>query len=509
MNPKNKEEALSKTQKEYKHSSSSGQAWNAPQPSVTKLSGQGFLANQTLQIEQLPVLCAAPHGQTDMNYMPGLLDSDSLLNQPQGDIQQELQLLHTIQNPKYETNTVPGRGLEQHELLCYQSQAQHIYCPVPPAQQQFSGITSYPGDCPPTAQYPYQRIAPHITQDSHHLLYPKPIYSYSILIFMALKNSKTGSLPVSEIYNFMTEHFPYFKTAPDGWKNSVRHNLSLNKCFEKVENKCGGTSRKGCLWALNPGKIQKMQEELQKWRRKDPAAVRKSMAKPDELDRLIGEKADKTKSSMMASPPLRPQTSLSPLHVRDPPQSHRPGHLQPPCVIPHPRLHLFSEGRVQASTNQDCSDHATTQPQFGQPHLYSQTRAQANTTQESPIPGQTPTIHGIPDISSQLLMEQSIAKNIHDIVVEGDNSTDIDALNPSLVDFELQGNLWEVLKDDSLTPDPLVSLAASPHCPSLFPLYWGTFPTDSAGVSRPVSSTEPADRPLPGIYTSRTPIPLI
>lgn len=28
---------------------------------------------------------------------------------------------------------------------------------------------------------------------------------------MALRNSRTGSLPVSEIYSFMTEHFPYFK----------------------------------------------------------------------------------------------------------------------------------------------------------------------------------------------------------------------------------------------------------------------------------------------------------
>ncbi|XP_060606682.1 forkhead box protein N4-like [Ruditapes philippinarum] len=124
-------------------------------------------------------------------------------------------------------------------------------------------------------------------------VYPKPVYSYSCLIAMALKNSRTGNLPVSEIYNFMIDNFPYFKTAPDGWKNSVRHNLSLNKCFAKAhDGKANGThTRKGCLWALNPAKIEKMEEEIVKWRKKDPESVKLSMSKPENLELIEQGKA--------------------------------------------------------------------------------------------------------------------------------------------------------------------------------------------------------------------------
>ena len=52
---------------------------------------------------------------------------------------------------------------------------------------------------------------------------------------MAIEDSVQKALPVKEIYAWIVQHFPYFKTAPTGWKNSVRHNLSLNKCFQKVE----------------------------------------------------------------------------------------------------------------------------------------------------------------------------------------------------------------------------------------------------------------------------------
>lgn len=67
----------------------------------------------------------------------------------------------------------------------------------------------------------------------------------------------------------------------------MRHNLSLNKCFEKIEKPAGnGNQRKGCLWAINPQKIAKMDEEVQKWSRKDPLAIKKAMIYPDHLELL-------------------------------------------------------------------------------------------------------------------------------------------------------------------------------------------------------------------------------
>ena len=63
----------------------------------------------------------------------------------------------------------------------------------------------------------------------------KPPFSFSSLIFMAIESSPIKALPVKEIYNWIAENFPFYKEAPDGWKNTVRHNLSLNKCFQKIE----------------------------------------------------------------------------------------------------------------------------------------------------------------------------------------------------------------------------------------------------------------------------------
>nr|KAF6456086.1 forkhead box N1 [Rousettus aegyptiacus] len=292
---------------------------------------------------------------------------------------------------------------------------------------------------------------------------------------MALKNSKTGSLPVSEIYNFMTEHFPYFKTAPDGWKNSVRHNLSLNKCFEKVENKSGSSSRKGCLWALNPAKIDKMQEELQKWKRKDPIAVRKSMAKPEELDSLIGDKREKLGAPLLGCPPpglagsgpirpLAPPVGLSqPLHSIHPVPGPIPGKNSLQDLLGGHSHSCY--GQTYSHLSPGLAPPGPPQPLFPQPDGHLELRAQPGTPQDSPLPAHTPPSH-----STKLLAEPSPARTMHDTLLpDGDLGTDLDAINPSLTDFDFQGNLWEQLKDDSLALDPLVLVTSSPTSSSMPP----------------------------------------
>ncbi|KAE9537189.1 hypothetical protein AGLY_006212 [Aphis glycines] len=59
----------------------------------------------------------------------------------------------------------------------------------------------------------------------------KPGYTYTEMIHQALIEKK--ELPVAEIYQWISSHFPYFREDDERWKNSVRHNLSINPNFRK------------------------------------------------------------------------------------------------------------------------------------------------------------------------------------------------------------------------------------------------------------------------------------
>ncbi|CAG8652262.1 33256_t:CDS:2 [Racocetra persica] len=76
----------------------------------------------------------------------------------------------------------------------------------------------------------------------------KPCYSYSSLIGQALMQAPGRTLALAEIYRWISETYPFYKQDQDGWKNSIRHNLSLNSAFVRVPRQ---EDRLHC-WTINP-----------------------------------------------------------------------------------------------------------------------------------------------------------------------------------------------------------------------------------------------------------------
>ncbi|XP_076351436.1 forkhead box protein P1-like isoform X3 [Tachypleus tridentatus] len=73
----------------------------------------------------------------------------------------------------------------------------------------------------------------------------RPPFTYASLIRQAIIESPDKQLTLNEIYTWFQNTFCYFRKNSATWKNAVRHNLSLHKCFMRVENV------KGAVWTVD------------------------------------------------------------------------------------------------------------------------------------------------------------------------------------------------------------------------------------------------------------------
>lgn len=73
----------------------------------------------------------------------------------------------------------------------------------------------------------------------------RPPFTYASLIRQAIVEAADKQLTLNEIYNWFQNTFCYFRRNAATWKNAVRHNLSLHKCFMRVENV------KGAVWTVD------------------------------------------------------------------------------------------------------------------------------------------------------------------------------------------------------------------------------------------------------------------
>lgn len=80
----------------------------------------------------------------------------------------------------------------------------------------------------------------------------KPQHSYIAMISMAVLSKPDKKILLNDIYQYIMDNFPYYNNKEKAWRNSIRHNLSLNECFIKSGRSDNG---KGNYWSIHPACI--------------------------------------------------------------------------------------------------------------------------------------------------------------------------------------------------------------------------------------------------------------
>ncbi|KAI9788134.1 MAG: hypothetical protein M1835_002445 [Candelina submexicana] len=118
---------------------------------------------------------------------------------------------------------------------------------------------------------------------------------YAKLIYRALMSAPEKKMVLKEIYEWFELNTDKAKnTCSKGWQNSIRHNLSMNGAFKKVDQlpPCD-ESKKGFIWVLEPSAIQGGVKSTTRYRKTVPNKKSCRSENPAPLRQRSGAKGGK------------------------------------------------------------------------------------------------------------------------------------------------------------------------------------------------------------------------
>lgn len=121
--------------------------------------------------------------------------------------------------------------------------------------------------------------------------------SYTAIIAQAILSAPDKKLPLGSIYDYIAENFPEFLKKGQGWRNCVRHNLSLSECFIKAGRARNG---RGNYWGIHPRYLKNFS--------KGDFRKRRASHRPRNRDLSIGYNTERLNYSHFLNPFVIPST---------------------------------------------------------------------------------------------------------------------------------------------------------------------------------------------------------
>lgn len=216
-----------------------------------------------------------------------------------------------------------GSNVRQHG----QYNQSHSYQAHPPSSGPLAPNTPIPSR---TKQSPKIKTSPSgaysrgvMLESTEHIDYSadsakdlKPPHSYAQLIGQAIMSSPEEQLTLANIYEYIKKHYAFYRFSGGGWQNSIRHNLSLSKHFEKVARRTDEPG-KGMKWRLVP-------EERDNFLKKGIHTRKTRMGSSGPNSPAIAQASERLHGAITVNPDVQTPSQPSKFRVKESPRSVTP-----------------------------------------------------------------------------------------------------------------------------------------------------------------------------------------